>query len=138
MQSTFGIVLFVVVAVCAVVALIAFAGSGKVYEQIGKGRFSLRDGTDRPPNEPAGGSSADREAEIRQLLTARNERRIRRGEPPLDVDAELAALLSPAADPALEAEIRELVIARNERRTRRGEAPLDVEAEVARQLAELG
>ena len=49
----------------------------------------------------------------------------------------MAALLRPAADPALEAEVRQLVIARNERRVRRGEPPLDVDEEVARQLAEL-
>jgi hypothetical protein len=138
LQSSFGLVVFIVVGVCAVVALIAFAGSGKVYEQIGKGLFSLRDGTDRPANEPTGAAaSAEREAEIRQLLAARNERRIRRGEPPLDIDAELRALMSPAIDPGLEAEIRGLVIARNERRAKRGEPPLDVEAEVARQLSEL-
>ena len=139
MQDAFGIVLFAVVAICAVVALISFAGSGKVYDQIGKGLLSLRDGADRPAREPSGATaSADREAEIRQMLTARNERRARRGEAPLDVETELKSLLSPAADPTLEAEIRDLVVARNARRVKRGEEPLDVEAEVARQLAELG
>jgi hypothetical protein len=138
-QAAFGIVLFAVVGVCAVVALIAFAGSGKVYDQIGKGLLSLRDGADRPEREPSWAvASADREAEIRQLLAARNARRERRGEPPLDIDAEMRALLSPAADPSLEAEIRGLVVARNARREKRGEPPLDVEAEVARQLAEFG
>ena len=139
MQSAFGIVLFAVVGICAVVALIAFAGSGKIYDQIGKGLLSLRDGSDRPAGEPTGAAaSADREAEIRQMLAARNARREKRGEPPLDIDAEMKALLSPAVDPTLESEIRDLVVARNARREKRGEPPLDVDAEVARQLAELG
>jgi hypothetical protein len=79
-----------------------------------------------------------RDDEIRQMLEARNERRARRGQPPLDIEAELAALVRPSADPGLEGEVRELVIARNERRVRMGRPPLDVDAEVARQLRELG
>jgi hypothetical protein len=71
------------------------------------------------------------------MLDARNERRARRGEAPVDVEAELARLTAPAVDPGLEAEVRQLVIARNERRERRGQPPLDVEEEVARQLREL-
>jgi len=65
--------------------------------------------------------------------------RERAGRPLLDVEAELAVLLTPVRviDPGLEAEVRDLVIARNTRRERAGKAPLDVEAEVARQLAEL-
>jgi hypothetical protein len=71
------------------------------------------------------------------MLEARNARRARRGEEPLDVETELRALLRPAADPALEREVRDLVQARNARRVRRGEEPLDVETEVARRLAAL-
>jgi hypothetical protein len=86
-------------------------------------------------------AAGEREAEIRQLLEARNARRVARGRPPLDVEAELAELTSGArgagVDPALVAEVRELVVARNERRARMGKPPLDVEAEVARALAEL-
>ncbi|HVP03165.1 MAG TPA: hypothetical protein VMT10_11390 [Solirubrobacteraceae bacterium] len=141
MQAAFGIVLFVVVAGAAVVAIVTFAGAGRAYSQIGRGGLSLRDGSDRPPGEPQSGaalSSAERTAELRQLLEARNLARMRNGKPALDVETELAALLRPAVDPALEAEIRDLVIARNARRVRKGHAPLDVEAEVARQVAELG
>ena len=63
-----------------------------------------------------------------------------RGEAPLDVDAEVAALLKPrrGEDAELREEVRQLVIARNERRVRRGEEPLDVETEVDRQLRDLG
>ena len=78
-----------------------------------------------------------REAEIRQMLEARNARRTARGEQPLDIDAELRALTAPPADPALRDEVRTFVEARNRRRVARGEEPLDVEAETDRQLRDL-
>jgi hypothetical protein len=81
---------------------------------------------------------AERDAEIRQLLEARNERRARRGEAPIDVDSELARLTAPAVDPELREEIRQLVVARNHRRVRAGKPPLDVEAEIEREIASLG
>jgi hypothetical protein len=143
-QDAFWIVLLVVVIGASVVAVITFAMSARTYEQIGRGGLSLRDGSDRPAHEqPVLDSSAalaERDDEIRQMLEARNERRLRRGQEPVDVEAELAALVKPApaaADPALVAEVRELVIARNERRQRMGREPLDVEEEVARQLRDL-
>jgi hypothetical protein len=135
MQEVFGLVLFAVVLVGLIVAVATFLTSGRAYEQIGKGGLSLRDGTDRPADEPV--TAAVRDYEIRQMLVARNERRVRRGEEPLDVEAELAQLTRPALDPALAAEVRDLVEARNERRARQGKPPLDVEAEVARRLREL-
>ena len=73
------------------------------------------------------------------MLEARNARRAARGQEPIDVEAELRALLavrSPGT-PALVAEVRDLVIARNARRARAGKPPLDVEEEVARPLREL-
>lgn len=139
MEEAFGIVLFVVVAGAAIIGLVTFAGVRRSYDQIGKGALSLRDGSDLPAHEIGGGTSdAERAAEIRQMLEARNARRVRRGERPLDVDAHLAELLRPTVDHGLEREIREFVMARNERRARRGQPPLDVEAEVARQIAGLG
>ena len=143
MQDAFWIVLLVVVIGASIVAVITFALSEKTYAQIGRGGLSLRDGSDRPSSEPLSGAGfeAVRDDEIRQMLEARNERRARRGEEPLDVEAELEKLVrpgaDPAADPALVAEVRDLVIARNERRVRMGKQPLDVEAEVSRQLREL-
>ena len=71
------------------------------------------------------------------MLEARNARRRRRGEPEVDVEAELGRLTAPLADNELRAEIRDLVIARNHRRARQGKPPLDVEAEIERQIAEL-
>jgi hypothetical protein len=143
MQDAFWAVLVVVVVGASIVAVITFALSDKTYAQIGRGGLSLRDGSDRPIAEPLSGAAFEsvRDDEIRQMLEARNERRLRRGQEPLDIEAELATLLrgsEPAADPALVAEVRDLVIARNERRVRQGKEPLDVEAEVARQLRDLG
>src|SRR5918992_6185543 len=93
-----------------------------------------RTGDDGPPL--AGPvAAAEREAEIRQMLEARNARRAARGEAPVDVDAELRALDAPA-DPELREEVRALVEARNARLVARGEQPLDVEAEIDRRLRE--
>jgi hypothetical protein len=142
-QDAFWTVLLVVVIGGALVAVFTFLGTGKLYEQIGRGGLSLnedddgrgRTGGGAPP--PPAASAREREDEIRQMLTARNERRARRGQPPIDVDAELQRLTAPAIDPGLREEIRQLVVARNERRVRAGKEPLDVEAEVERQIAEL-
>jgi hypothetical protein len=85
-------------------------------------------------------------AEVRQMLAAKAERLQRRGERPIDVEAETARLLAISAeksDPGarqeatLRAEVRQLVVRRNERRLRQGLEPLDVEAETERQLADL-
>ena len=142
MEEAFGIVIFAVVAVSAVIAVITLFSRGKTYDEIGRG--GIGDGSTTPQRgavdlaTTAQGSVVERDAEIRQMLEARNVHRIARGEEPLDVDEELARLTAPAADPALIEEIRELVIARNARREARGEPPLDVDAEVERQLRELG
>jgi hypothetical protein len=133
MEEAFAIVLFVVVGVAVVAAVWALATSGRSYEQIGSGGLSAGDGP--PPAGPA--AAAERDAEIRQMLEARNARRAARGEEPVDVDAELRALAAPA-DPELRDEVRALVEARNARRVARGEPPLDVEAEIDRRLRDLG
>lgn len=139
MRDAFGTVLLVVVIVSAVAAVWAAIGSGRVLEQIGRGGLALDHDSDQPRAGGAGGSAAraERDAEIRQLLEARNARRAARGQPPLDVEAELARLTAPQVDAAVEAEVRQLVDARNARRVRAGRPPLDVETEVARSLAEL-
>ena len=126
MEGAFAIVLFVVVGVAAVAAVWALATSGGSYDQIGGGRLTLE----------RKATPAEREAEIRQMLEARNSRRAARGEAPLDADAELRALAA-QADPELREEVRTLVEARNARRVARGQEPLDVEAEIDRQLREL-
>jgi hypothetical protein len=135
MRDPFLLVVIGVSALALVVAVIALATSGGSYDRIGRGGLSI--GEDRPaaPRAPAlQVSAAERDAEIRQLLEARNARRAARGEAPVDVEAELRALTAPAADPELAAEVRQLVEARNARRIARGEPPLDVEAEVSKRL----
>ena len=139
MDDAFILVVILVSLLAIVVAAVLLATSGGSYDHVGRGGLSI--GEDRPRVRPAGGggagSRADRDAEIRQLLDARNARRAARGEAPVDVEAELAALTAPSADPELEAEVRALVEARNARRAARGEAPLDVDAEVSRRLREM-
>jgi hypothetical protein len=139
-QDAFWTVLLSVVIGGGVIALITFIGTGKMYQQIGRGGLSINEDKDLlrgPGSSSAAVSAQERDAEIRQLLQARNERRMRRGEEPLDIEAELARLTAPAIDPALREEIRQLVVARNERRMRAGQEPLEVEAEVERQIRDL-
>jgi hypothetical protein len=131
--------LIIVAVVAVLVALVSFRGSGQIYATLGRSGGLTMDREEAPP---AGGGATQAEAreEIRQMLEAKSARREARGEAPLDVEAELAALTRPGAghDPALRDEVRQLVIARNERRLRQGKEPLDVEAEVERELRELG
>jgi hypothetical protein len=131
----FGTVVIVVAIVAVVVAVLSYRGTGRIYA--GLGREGGLDMT-REPAAPASG--AEVQEEIRQMLEAKSQRRQARGEPGLDVDAELAALTRPSVhtDPGLREEVRQLVIARNERRLRQGKEPLDVEAEIERQLQSLG
>jgi hypothetical protein len=138
MPDAFGPVLFVVCGLSILGAIVALISMRKTWEEYGK---SSRLVMDRDlPRAPAPGSSAtvvERDTEIRQLLEARNLRRKRRGEPPIDIEQELARLTAPQIDAELRGEIRDLVIARNYRRTRAGKPALDVEAEVERQIASL-
>jgi hypothetical protein len=134
-QDAFAYVLFAVVIVGVIVAVITFFMSGKAYDQIGKGGFY----TDKDAGHGGGSVNvAERDDEIRQMLTARNARRAAAGLEQVDVEEELARLVAPQIDAELAAEIREHVVARNARRIRRGQEPLDVDAEVARQIAEFG
>ena len=132
MHSAFNIVIWVVCILAVVIAFGALIASRKTWEDYGKGRFVMDHDTPRDTG------VAERDDEIRQLLEARNERRARRGEAPIDVDSELARLTAPAIDPGLREEIRQLVVARNHRRVRAGKPPLDVEAEIEREITSLG
>jgi hypothetical protein len=154
----FGTVIWIVVLVVAPIAAVLFAGAFGLLDQLGRGDLAI---DEPPPSRPSGGplgplpggpmARAEREAEIRQLVQARHDREAGRGEPPVDVEAEVERLLAldPEGDPAggpgekdrqdaaLRLEVRQLVIARNERRAARGEPPLDVEVEVERQMEQL-
>jgi len=117
------------------------------WETMGGGPFAILN--ERPQRHSASGAQkvdpAIQAAEVRQMLEAKSERRRRRGEAPLDVEAEAERLLAAAEQPRgeeamdaeLRAEVRQLVVVRNERRMRNGMEPLDVEAETERQLADL-
>ncbi len=120
---------------------------GGGWETMGGGPFAILD--ERPRKSAAGDPAAQvdpaiQAAEVRQMLEAKSERRRRRGEAPLDVEAEAERLLAAADRPRgaatmdadLRAEVRQLVVARNERRMREGREPLDIEAELERQLAD--
>jgi len=143
MQDALGIVIFVVVGVGAVIAVVSLFGRSRLYDDIGRGGLSIGEDRDMRPRgaqaPAAGSSSAERDAEIRQMLEARNARRAAQGRETVDVEAELAELTRPAAasDPEILEEVRALVRARNSRRIARGLQPLDEDAEVARQLRDL-
>ncbi|HEX6782147.1 MAG TPA: hypothetical protein VF125_08980 [Solirubrobacterales bacterium] len=117
------------------------------WETMGGGPFAILDERPRPSATLGPEQAVDpaiQAAEVRQMLEAKSHRRERRGEAPLDVEAETRRLLAEAErargaeaiDAELRAEVRQLVVARNERRLREGLEPLDVEAETERQLAD--
>ena len=142
MADLFPIVIIGISIVAIVVAVIASLASGGLYERIGRGTMSM-DGHEqgRGPKPGSAAARAEADEEIRQLVVAKSDRRVARGQPALDVEAEIAKLtqVAPApADEGLRDEVRQLVVARNERRVRQGKEPVDVEAEVERQLRELG
>ena len=131
----FGTVLIVVAVIAVLVAVVSYWGTGRIYSGLGH-----EGGLDMTRERTVASTGPEVQEEIRQMLEAKSERRVARGEPELDVDAELAELTraSTTGDPGLRDEIRQLVVARNDRRLRQGKEPLDVESEVERQLHELG
>src|SRR5207302_2524269 len=96
-----------------VVCLAILFTRGGGYDSIGAGGLT-RDSDAGPsglltaPVESAA-ARAEQEREIRQMLSARSERRVSRGEPALDIDAEVARLLGPAQPSARDAGIAEEV-----------------------------
>jgi hypothetical protein len=100
MEDAFAIVLFVVVAVAFVAAVWALVTSRSSYDEIGSGGLITS-----PPETTT--TAAERDAEIRQMLEARNAIRTARGEEAHDVDAELRALTG-ADDPELREEVRSI------------------------------
>ena len=134
-----GTILVLITVVVLPIAAIAFARSGPAWRRVGKGAFAIEQETGK--RVPARVDPALQAAEARQMLEARSYRRVRSGQDPIDVEAEMRRLLDdnaerPTVDEELRSEVRRLVIAGNERRMRRGEAPLDVDAETERQLAD--
>ena len=136
-ESAFEPVLFVVCGVGILAALLAILTTRKTWDEYGKSRLLMDSDVGKAPIAGSAAALVERDSEIRELLEARNQRRQRRGEQPLDIEQELSRLTSLEHDGQLRAEIRELVIARNHRRARAGKPPLDVEAEVAREIGQL-
>jgi hypothetical protein len=145
LQSVFPVVVFGAVALSVVMSLVFLVSRGSVYDEIGQSGMTRESeapelvGVSAPTVSSAAGR-AEQEREIRQMLSARSARMVRKGEPALDIDAEVTKLLASQGgghDAGLVDEVRQLVEAKNERRTRQGLAPLDVATEVERTLAEL-
>ena len=138
MESVLPTLVWVVTIAAALVAVVTLVGTGRSYRQIGGGGIVCdSDGSEHGREAP--GTAPEREAEIRQMLEARNARRERRGEARVDVESELAALdrAPPSVSDELREDVRLHVLAQNERRVRAGRAPLDDEAEIERRIREL-
>jgi hypothetical protein len=128
-DSVFGIVIFSVVGISGLIAIGTFIfGGAPPHSSIGGNAFV-------PTNGDPGVETEDmRQDDVRQMLEARNRRRIARGETPADIDAELQALLTQPMEPSTDAEVRAeveaIITARHARRRRRGRPEGDFEAEV--------
>jgi hypothetical protein len=135
-HGSFNTVLWIVCVVAVVVALAALISTRQTWQDFGKnGLLMDSELKSQPASSPA--PDQERDEEIRQMMEARNARRLRRGEAPLDVEQEIARLTPQKVDPELESEIRDLVKARNYRHVRAGKPALDIEAEVQRELEKL-
>jgi len=143
-------VIWIVMLVVTPIATALFAGSWGLIDEIGKGGLTLEDPLPPPPapSKPMTAmAKAEQRDEIRQMVQARHDREVARGQTPVEVDTEVERLLAMGAemegdassehDDLLREEVRQLVVARNDRRMRRGQPPLDVEAEVEKQLRDL-
>ncbi len=92
MKDAFPLVIIGVSLVAIVIAVVASLASGGLYERIGRGGLSMDGDEASRPSGPAPGSAAaraDAAEEIRQLVEAKSNRRVARGEAPLDVEAEV-------------------------------------------------
>ena len=76
-MDPFGTVLIAVAVLAVVVSGLSYIGSGGIYRGLGGPGVTLEE-----PN-------ADLREEVRQLVVAGNERRLRRGEEPLDIEGEV-------------------------------------------------
>jgi hypothetical protein len=137
-RDAFGTVLWVVCAVGILAAVVALIGSGQMWKEYGKNRLVMDHELPAGPRLGSAAATLERDAEIRQLLEARNARLQRRGEAPIDIERELSRLTATQVDAGLQEEIRQLVIARNHRRARAGKPLLDVEAEIQREIDRFG
>ena len=93
MHAAFGTVLWIVLGVAAVIAILALVMSSRTWSDFGRGGLVM----DRDESGSGSGAGAatvrERDEDIRSMLAARNARRIRRGEAPIDVEHELIRLI---------------------------------------------
>jgi hypothetical protein len=92
-----GFVLMLITLIALPIALIAFAGAGPLWQSVGKGPFAIEQEMPPPSRLAQPQPPVDRElqeAEARQMLVAKSWRRQRRGEDPLDVEAEIERRLA--------------------------------------------
>jgi hypothetical protein len=136
-QSAFEAVIWIVCGLGLVIGIALLIFSGRTWDEYGKNQLVMDHGVSSGPKPGSATATVERDDEIRQLLEARNARRARRGQAPVDVEDELRRLTVPQIDADLREEIRDMVIARNHRRARFGKPPLDVDAEVERQIGDL-
>jgi hypothetical protein len=129
---------WVVCIAALVIGLLALLSNRRTWEDFGKDGLLMESDAAQNPGVGSAAALRERDEEIRQMLEARNARRVRRGEAPIEVEQELSRLTRPQVDPELRQEIRDLVKARNYRRARAGKPPLDVDAEVEREISRLG
>jgi hypothetical protein len=86
MDDAFLVVVIGVSLIAFAIAAYALATSGGSYDEIGRGGISAE-----KPQRPE--TYADVVAEVRELVELGNTHRVARGEPPLDVDAEVSRRL---------------------------------------------
>ena len=86
-----GLVIAVVVVAVTIASALVYAGIGRSLAQWRTRASAPLSGTER---------EGDLREEVRSLVIASNERRVRRGEEPLDVDAEVERRLRDADRPA--------------------------------------
>jgi hypothetical protein len=85
-MDAFLVVVIGVSLIAFVIATVLLATSKGSYDEIGRGGIAV----DEPERRE---TYADVAAEVRELVELRNAHRIARGEPPLDVDAEVSRRL---------------------------------------------
>jgi len=89
----FQLIFLVAVPVGVVGAVVAFAGSGRLYDSIGRGYLDVPDRTDVVVAGSSDSWNGEAALDTRQLLDARSALRRRHGKRTLDADAEIRAIL---------------------------------------------
>ncbi len=89
MQDAFATVIWIVCGLGVVIGIVSLAMTSKTWEDYGKGGLVMDGDRPREPRSGRAAATGERDAEIRQLVVARNHRGVRTGEPPLDGEAEI-------------------------------------------------